>query len=246
MHKETCKRILQKLQELSSLDRCFAIFGAQHHRYQLTLATLAELLSVESSLGVEIPAELRSLYIGVGSGAGPGYCLLSPLKAVAYQVTRPFPGVEAIKKQLLEADPEAVDEDGYFEASEDQLTGLLGIVALGCGHMDAVVTAGPLLGQVVCVGNDGFVIEHGIGFLEYYEKWLDEQLGQLKLVYSMMKSGSSLDKIEDALEDKYNSLKAHEYLASIAGAKLETNGLSWNDERRICEELYDSWQNKFK
>jgi hypothetical protein len=69
--------------------------------------------------------------------------------------------------------PRPSTADSYFEGMKEDITGLLGIVEIGCGHMDAIGTTAPHLDEMFSIGAHGGVWANSCGFSEYYDAWLN-------------------------------------------------------------------------
>ena len=54
-------------------------------------------------------------------------------------------------------EPELDDPSNYYEGSKADITGLIGVIEEGCGHMTAVAIQPPDVGRVITVGGDGGV-----------------------------------------------------------------------------------------
>jgi len=104
----------------------------------------------------------------------------------------------------------------YFEISHDQITGLIVIIEEGCGHETCLVTTGPRAGEVVHVSLEGYVHETGKNLVQTYNEWLDLELGKFELVVGLMRSGATLEEINAAVNEKYESYDAEDVIVSIA------------------------------
>jgi hypothetical protein len=177
-------RIGEKLAQLRARDRKFAILGAPIHLYRLGPPLgFPALRTAEDSLGIEIPEGYRAFLSQVGhGGAGPHHGLFrldhreSEDLTDFDRVSRPFPWTEAFN-----ADAAATEDEEYLGMS---LPGALYVTTSGAGLYYFVVTMGPCRGEVWhdfrVEGSGVFPATDGagrrMGFVEWYEAWLDDSL----------------------------------------------------------------------
>lgn len=194
-------RIKAKLADLERSDTARNVFGAFKHTYRLNqTATAAEISRFEQEYGIVLPEGYRSfLQIMGNGGAGPYYGLESledslyddlDYKTNRIDPSKPFPLTEPWNMDL--GDPEedeAVYSNKEKEYFDPQWTnGLLRLSNFGCGVSINLVVNGAEYGKVWVDDrcNDGglfpdhyFGNEERIGFLDWYERWLDKGLQQV-------------------------------------------------------------------
>ncbi|NMO22340.1 SMI1/KNR4 family protein [Pyxidicoccus fallax] len=175
-------QVRRKLGLLRQRDTALEVEGASHHRYKLgPRLSDAALRGWEARHQVTLPEEYRAFLMELGNGgAGPSYGL-RPLK----EDTAPTPGTFPLSRAEAEArvkDP--VDEEGDFlePPYENSPPAALWICDHGCGEEDWLIVRGDLRGGVWHTGDSHFAwfdLEtfRLYGFLDWYEDWLDEELG---------------------------------------------------------------------
>ena len=171
------ERIRLKLSEAARRGR--SPFGSAKHGFRLAPAAGEPDVSLlESSCGVTLPPEYRAFITRVGDGgAGPAYGLLPLRRAMDYDVgssdpgrlRAPFPWTEFYDALDLH-DP--VTLDGLPRP------GSLTVCDEGCYHRHFIVVTGPARGQmwIDSTTSDGGFIPLRVGFLDWYERWLDDAL----------------------------------------------------------------------
>jgi hypothetical protein len=194
-------RIIEKLGRLRDSDTQFSIFGSMVHKYDLG-PPLSEgsLKGYERDLGSELPFEYRQFLTHVGhGGAGPYYGLYrldqEDVDATTdiRQTRKPFRWQESFNPYDWE-DP-CSQEDVWCTALEDEdatgqtelqvmlsVPGVLYFCDCGCGIRCFLIVRGDCVGEVWCdsqVDECGITPEYGTdgkhqGFLDWYEKWLDD------------------------------------------------------------------------
>ena len=142
-------------------SRC-RVFGADAHRYRLERARPSELLELETLLGVELPADYRTLLEHVGYGAGPYYGLYGPSAARAEldglqpipgdalpraHASRPFPVLEPAPRTGLSA-AAPFPPDGALLIGEQGSGTQWSVLALVGPHRGTVWDAGHFEGDV--------------------------------------------------------------------------------------------------
>jgi len=193
------ERIREKLGRVQLLDKALTEFGARSHGYRLGLPlTQAELRSYEQRFGVVLPAHYRRFLVEVGhQGAGPYYGLFAldsedPENPMAFggDLTKPFKWTERFNPEEWDRscgeDGVEWDEDGKFVGMF--LPGALYLCHYGCALRFFLVVTGPCRGEVWHdwqANGDGIypaVDAQGrrVGFLEWYEHWLDQSLARLE------------------------------------------------------------------
>jgi hypothetical protein len=205
----------KKIEQLAALDKQRQVFGASNHDYHLyNTLTEDDIATFEDWLGARFPEELRAFYREVGNGvAGPHYGLLEAHSVRGYRPAEPY--TEAATLRGMSGDgSESTSE--YFEISHDQITGLIVTIEAGCGHEICLVTTGARAGEVVHVSLEGYVQETGENLVQTYNEWLDRELGKFDLVVGLMRSGATLEEINAAVNEKYESYDAEDVIVSIA------------------------------
>lgn len=150
----------------------------------------------EARHGVILPLEYRAFLMMVGNGgAGPGYGLLALEKAVWDYGEKPLPDdlLRVPFRHTAPYDPEKDDEiETLLERAERgdvpeahadaimgyETAGTLMLCDEGCGYHHRLVVTGPTRGSVWIDGRGGSggFGPLGVGFLEWYERWLDDVL----------------------------------------------------------------------
>jgi uncharacterized protein (TIGR02996 family) len=179
-------RIRQKMDALRAADPTMVVFGARPqgqfgHGYHLNPPLReTDLLRFETQLGFLLPADYRAFLLHVGNGLMGPYYGLTPLNLAQapHLLRRPFPFTreQAALSQAASAHNELRFEDDHEE------DGHLHLSEIGCGIYDMLAVSGETRG---CVWTSGGVCElyltvdiaaTGRGFLDWYERWLDESL----------------------------------------------------------------------
>jgi SMI1 / KNR4 family (SUKH-1) len=201
-HKDQLIRIQSKLGRLATQDPNNTIFGAASHKYALNAPKKeAELAFFEKQHGIQLPSGYRAFLLVVCNGsAGPYYGMQrfessrnddldKPSPERLLDPSKPFPHTDAWNVKAGELSPEEqgkFDED-YFDPK--WASGLLRIANYGCGVFINLVVHGPSKGQMWvddrCNGNGIFPDQmfgnvERIGFLDWYELWLDQSLAELR------------------------------------------------------------------
>jgi hypothetical protein len=195
-HTARLDRIRQKLERLRDMDRAFSVFGARAHAYRLGSALSVDALSdCEKRLGVTLPAEYRLFVTRIGhGGAGPYYGLFSldgkdPEDITAIdQIRKPFRWTQAFNPYDW-ADP--CDQEDVWCDEDDRegerrqvilgIPGALYICHYGCAIRFFLIVKGYCTGEVwrdSQADDAGVMPERAsdgrhLGFLDWYEKWLN-------------------------------------------------------------------------
>jgi|EndMetStandDraft_2_1072991.scaffolds.fasta_scaffold09531_2 hypothetical protein len=189
---ERADAIGQKLQ--AAIRRELRPFGVDGHRFRLMPpASESRVQMIEATHDIKIPPDYRAFITRVaGGGAGPAYGLIPFEDAPAYEragmrqgtLAKPFPLTSAYNP---DDDPLGLQ----LLSSAGPLDGALAICHEGCGHLHLLVVCGPAYGQMWCDGtvSDGGFASLGVGFFDWYERWLDDCLAGGDGVWWMRGSG---------------------------------------------------------
>jgi hypothetical protein len=188
---EALRRIRAKLDRLRVSDRAYYVFGSNGHRYREAPAlTDTQLQHLEGALGITLPDELRTFLRYVhGGGPGPGCGLrLNMASACPELAGRPFPYDHQavteflVRKQADRAALLALTTEADLENEWPPRWGFVGLAHLGCDIHSGIVVAGEQRGLIWTCGDIGWIPEaeanRQLGFLEWYEAWLDKGLAQ--------------------------------------------------------------------
>jgi hypothetical protein len=138
---------------------------------------------------IELPPEYRAFITGVmNGGAGPAYGMYSLAEAVTKERGRlpddflrtPFPHTDAYNpfEDEEDAEDEGDEEDEGERSTLYQAAGTLVLCHEGCGILHLLVVTGPSRAQMWVDDrcNDQGLFPLGVGFLDWYERWLDSTL----------------------------------------------------------------------
>jgi hypothetical protein len=159
-------------------------FGWEQHRFELLpRVTPLELNEFESRHHVVLPDEYRAFIALVGrGGAGPAYGLIPFERIVSADLdpastavlSTPFPFEHEVFPN-----PAPMEKDGRVDARELRGTaGTLAICHEGCGYLHLLVCSGSQRGRMWLDStvSDGPYSPFGLGFFDWYERWLDDVL----------------------------------------------------------------------
>ncbi|MAT13846.1 MAG: hypothetical protein CMJ46_01085 [Planctomyces sp.] len=174
--------IAEKILQLNDLDRQCQAFGAAKHRYAFRpVLSTDHLKEFERDHAFQIPDELRKVYLELGNGGvGPHYGLLPLDQWQLFQPAIPYHGADHHRQRYLEEHPDADPANPYFEADFDEITGLVGVIHEGCGHMTCMVTAGEKVGKIVYCSCDGHLSDADANLADIYLDWLHTEIGLFK------------------------------------------------------------------
>lgn len=197
MSSERLDAIRFKLDQLARRDSRRRVFGAGepsgHGYVRRPPLDERQLSELEESFGVELLHELRLFLRRVhGGGAGPGYGLsVEPDISPQPRRSEPFPFDDSAARRVIAARLSGGDRWAQLEMPEEEEDeddegdwppgpGFVPIAHHGCGVVDVIVTVGPQRGLIWCCdmkwcpayGPEG----RSLGFLDWYESWLDESL----------------------------------------------------------------------
>jgi hypothetical protein len=177
-------RIADKLAALRRADPGLEVYGASSHRYHLNPPlSEREVLAFEARARVAIPDEYRAYLLEFANGgAGPdnGVFSLDPSADVStWRLDESFPIPTARAREVI-ARPQG---QRFLEGFEgDELPGTLELSDGGCGIMSFLIFAGEQRGIIWYSGAYNEVYPSAsdtgeqVGFLEWYEEWLDKRL----------------------------------------------------------------------
>ncbi|WP_437876327.1 HEAT repeat domain-containing protein [Sorangium sp. So ce513] len=169
--------------------RGLSCFGSHAHGFVMQPpATEADVAAFEAARRVRLPEDYRAFLLHVGhGGAGPYYGLmtlarwddarceaLDDLDAECPLHPDTLPPGEDWLEALLPGEDDAMDR---------ALRGTLSLGTQGCSYYTQLVVTGPARGRVVYVDLDGGrpYFPECTGFLDWYERWLDELLAGCKI-----------------------------------------------------------------
>ena len=191
--------VVEKLKVLRDLDRGYASFGAGTHRYLLRpKATTRQLAALEKKLGAKLPPGLHAFYRTVGDGgAGPDYGLFAAAELEGQRPDVAYPGIEALRAlgARTHAQP---PEPMCADLSPSRLTGVVTILFSGCSLYSGVVCTGDV-GRVVH-WDDERIAETDDTLVGWYDRWLDSEIAQFKLVERMRDEGAAIDAMVSAMK----------------------------------------------
>jgi hypothetical protein len=175
----------------------FQPFGLEFHGLRRgRRLTERQVAAFERRHAVALPPDYRAFVTGVANGgAGPAYGLYSLADAVTGEprgfvpddfLRTPFrhrraynplddPKVESLWRRVEEG---KIEEDEADRRSLYQAAGTLVLCHEGCGILHLLVVTGPSRGQMWVDDrcNDQGLYPLGVGFFDWYERWLDSTL----------------------------------------------------------------------
>lgn len=233
---ERLEQIELKILELKKLDKKYAIFGANTHKYIFNCKkSESELIRYEESNGIKLPIEYRNFLKQIGNGgAGPYYGiekiengkfadLDSGANGEKIDLSKPF---KFNKKWNFNNNP-FKDENGeirydlrdieYFKP--DWANGLLRIANFGCGVSINLIVNGDEYGNIWV---DDRCNEKGIypfkskiskrtQFLAWYEEWLDNSIKPFVRISEKLKNNSVESVIKEEWDSKNFNVRSYIY-----------------------------------
>jgi hypothetical protein len=186
-------RIREKLDRLrqEGWERHAGQLGVDRHQFRLSPpASEEDVAAFEATHGIELPADYRIFLRELGDGgAGPYYGIL-PLSRwgdhLGYFV-EPVPGDYLARPNLIPLAFDRTDDWNHrLGIADDALfQGTIAICDQGCTYLALLVVSGPARGRVLYVDLDLqpplFVSD--LSFLAWYERWLDETLAGMEIVW---------------------------------------------------------------
>lgn len=200
--KSQLQQIKDKLLQLKVLDINLQVFGAQSHEYQFNpTKTEAELLAFEQEHNIKLPEDYRAFLKTLGNGGAGPYYGLEPLENGRYvdldyqreeeliDLSQPFPHTTAWNMDMDLESEEAYDQQQELYYQDKWINGLLRIANFGCGIYINLVVNGQEHGHVWMddrangqgILPDSFYkgTQESLGFLDWYECWLDKELEKI-------------------------------------------------------------------
>ena len=198
--------ILEKLEQLKSLDKNLIVDGAGSHRYCFNSpATSVEIERAEVLLGVSLPSELRFVYSKIGNGgAGPDGGLVALHEIQGLSPAKPWPGITAI-------------DNGASE-----VCGLLAVMSRYYNYSSCVVVSGQDAGNVIAYEEDMFAYVEGKTLESVYLKWLESRVSLFSEIATAFNTTRSIQKIA---EDQLRLNKIHPENCLIVAASV----LGWGN-----------------
>lgn len=212
-------------------ERGLECFGSQSHRFELAApATEDEVAAFEAARRVRLPEDYRAFLLHAGNGgAGPFYGLL-PLAKWDDARYEPIDDLDQPCPLHPETLPPGDDWlevllPGEDEAMDRALRGTLSLDTQGCTYYSQLVVTGPARGRVVYVDLDAQrpYFPENTGFLDWYERWLDELLAGCKIHWFGMGMPGFEPELSAALERgerMVDALAAMRRLPRISAATL--------------------------
>jgi hypothetical protein len=198
--------IVQKIEHLRKLDRCFIVYGADKHRYMFgEPLSEADVIDREQELGITLPEMLRSFYLELGNGGvGPYYGIEPIAKLWGSKLVETYPGYEGMTQHYL-GDSYELDTSGniVYCFDDDNFPGLLLFIKGGNPHY--IVVNGEYEGKIITTNQDCEIYETGLSLYPYYNHWLNKEIKTFETIKSLMFSNEPLLSICDILgPNRYN------------------------------------------
>ena len=207
MRESRIARMVEKLAKIKALDRDFRLFGAERHRYELNEPlTNARLDDFEKRYRILLPPDYRLFLSKMGNGgAGPFYGIVELENSLYTDMEHrredektdpslPFPHTAPQYMFDAEAAGAGFDEEEFYAQWHDpvHVRGILRICNFGCGIFIDLVVNGAEYGNMWLsdIVNDYGIFPVGImddapderiGFLDWYEQWLDQCFKEMEL-----------------------------------------------------------------
>lgn len=159
-------------------------FGVEGHEFTiLPVVGRGELLEFEASHQVVVPEEYRAFLTRVSRGsAGPAYGLV-PFEKTLWPELEPLPSRFLATPFRFETafQPEDDPDDTADEIDDGKAAETSGTLVLcheGCAYFHFLVCSGAARGQMWLdnTGSGGPYSPLGVGFFDWYERWLDDVL----------------------------------------------------------------------
>lgn len=227
--------IKKKLEELSILDKQFAIFGSATHQYQLgqTLSE-EEIIQIEAQNNIFLSTEYRSILKHLGNGgAGCGYGL-EPL--TLKNISPPYIGTEKLLRNWKgsKMDLNMVDLE--------EISGYVKLFDYGCGMEACLIVSGHELGELIFFDCDGRFEKIKKNVIDIYEDWVDESIDVLKRVEKKLNEMTLQEVVES--EWKMNNFSIKKMILSLMDAKPLGQAYSQNDLNEHLEVEYKNWKKR--
>ncbi|HAA0651238.1 SMI1/KNR4 family protein [Listeria innocua] len=198
-------RIQAKITALKEKDPDLNLFGSESHTYKLNEPLSNQTLTTfENEHQITLPQDYRAFLEQIGNGGmGPyygletltdGLCSSLDYKDEKYGVqtlSEPFPHTDDWNAPGYKEGMSDEDYDAWQELcfQDKEVFGLLRIANFGCGVSINLVVNGPSYGEIWVDdrNNDNGVYpdfyfgnEERLGFLEWYELWLDKSIEEFE------------------------------------------------------------------
>jgi hypothetical protein len=132
--------------------------------------------------------------------------------------------------------PTEVESEGYYEGSSEDITGLLGVIEIGCGHMEAIAVQPPHVDRLFSVDAAGGVWETESSFPKIYDRWIDGLINTYTELIERTIGGVNMETVRAATN--LEQWKAVDRLVSVRG--IEPPLLpSGHDKNRWVAEMLD-------
>jgi hypothetical protein len=172
-------------------------FGSHEHGFRFAPPLAEEQVAAfEKRYGIELPDDYRAFITRIANGgAGPAYGMYT-LEEAHQKERRELVPDDFLRTPFLHAqaydpnnDPEVAAffariDRGEIPALEEyrhdlyETAGTLALCHEGCGYLHLLIVTGPARGQMWLDGrcSDQGFFPLGVGFLDWYEKWLNSTL----------------------------------------------------------------------
>lgn len=179
--------------------------GVSKHRFELNPCASEEVAAAfEAKHGIELPEDYRAFLLEMGNGgAGPYYGILPLDEFDSHQIIDEVPSDYLARQNRI---PEEVapgnDWLEKLSLTEDELfEGTIALAEQGCTYYSLLVVSGPHRGRVLNVDlelNPPMMCADA-SFSAWYERWLDESIAGLEIVWFGATRGGSLESLVTTL-----------------------------------------------
>lgn len=273
---EEMQIIKEKIIKLKELDYNYTVFGSYKHKYKLNAClTEEQVINFEHLNNIRLPYGYREFLIDVGNGgAGPAYGLngidvneqkqsrLSErfLLDEGYQLEdEEEKGYNCLLDYEFDGTCTKCDRKDfclqstlYYGKDTDEYrynNGTMIIVFTGCTYYNRLVLNGKHLGEIWCENQGEGLIPSFDNFLNYYNKWLDNNLNSFLTLKQCINNKMSFNELiklgETIFYTDIDKAKAIAGLLKIEFAKNNSLGYSSGAENmrqvKLLEEKYDEY-----
>lgn len=182
-------RIVEKLEALRRADTHFNVSGADEHEYRLNSPLSEhEVVAFEKQAGVSVPEEYRAFVLEIGNGgAGPQNGCHSLCEEGTRLLKQPFPISRAMANAAISArDYDTINIRLKSNDSDGMEAGLLELSTGDYLDDTKIVFSGELRGTIWAWDPHNELLfplcdrrREQLGFLAWYEEWLDEGLAEM-------------------------------------------------------------------